>query len=100
MKEIEGSFLFLFLPSSSSLYANEISVLFYLYRFGVMIAGLVCDMLWSDPDPNVVGWAPNERGVSNVFGVEVLAQFLRRMDLDIVVRGHQVSVIRHPKRYL
>uniref|UniRef100_F1LDT5 Serine/threonine-protein phosphatase PP1-gamma catalytic subunit n=1 Tax=Ascaris suum TaxID=6253 RepID=F1LDT5_ASCSU len=47
-------------------------------------------MLWSDPDPNVVGWAPNERGVSYVFGVEVLAQFLRRMDLDIVVRGHQV----------
>lgn len=56
----------------------------------VQETGLVCDMLWSDPDPNVVGWAPNERGVSYVFGVEVLAQFLRRMDLDIVVRGHQV----------
>ncbi|KHN87497.1 Serine/threonine-protein phosphatase PP1-gamma catalytic subunit [Toxocara canis] len=56
----------------------------------VQETGLVCDILWSDPDPNVIGWAPNERGVSYVFGPEVLAQFLRRMDLDIVVRGHQV----------
>ncbi|VDK42235.1 unnamed protein product [Anisakis simplex] len=56
----------------------------------VQETGLMCDILWSDPDANVVGWAPNERGVSYVFGAEVLAQFLRRMDLDIVVRGHQV----------
>ncbi|KAK0412815.1 hypothetical protein QR680_006425 [Steinernema hermaphroditum] len=52
--------------------------------------GLLCDILWSDPDPNVVGWAPNDRGVSYVFGVDVLGQFLQKMDLDIVVRGHQV----------
>ena len=50
----------------------------------------MCDVLWSDPDATVVGWAPNERGVSYVFGVDVLAQFLQKMDLDIVVRGHQV----------
>lgn len=54
------------------------------------ISGLLCDLLWSDPDNSVVGWAPNERGVSYVFGVDVLNQFLQKMDLDIVVRGHQV----------
>ncbi|KAF8386468.1 pph-1 [Pristionchus pacificus] len=52
--------------------------------------GLLCDLLWSDPDSSVVGWAPNERGVSYIFGVDVLANFLQKMDLDIVVRGHQV----------
>uniref|UniRef100_A0A1I7U753 Serine/threonine-protein phosphatase n=2 Tax=Caenorhabditis tropicalis TaxID=1561998 RepID=A0A1I7U753_9PELO len=56
----------------------------------VQETGLLCDVLWSDPDATVVGWAPNERGVSYVFGVDVLAQFLQKMDLDIVVRGHQV----------
>ena len=54
-------------------------------------SGLLCDILWSDPDPSVVGYAPNERGVSYVFGVDVLGQFLQKHDLDIVVRGHQVS---------
>ncbi|CAD5231729.1 unnamed protein product [Bursaphelenchus xylophilus] len=52
--------------------------------------GLLCDVLWSDPDAKVMGWAPNDRGVSYVFGHDVLAQFLQKMDLDIVVRGHQV----------
>ncbi|KHJ83031.1 phosphoprotein phosphatase 1 domain protein [Oesophagostomum dentatum] len=56
----------------------------------VQETGLLCDILWSDPDSSVVGWAPNGRGVSYVFGVDVLAQFLQKMDLDIVVRGHQV----------
>ncbi|VDL68420.1 unnamed protein product [Nippostrongylus brasiliensis] len=51
----------------------------------VQETGLLCDILWSDPDSSVVGWAPNERGVSYVFGVDVLAQFLQKMDLDIVV---------------
>jgi serine/threonine-protein phosphatase PP1 catalytic subunit len=29
--------------------------------------GLLCDLLWSDPDKDVQGWAENERGVSYVF---------------------------------
>jgi diadenosine tetraphosphatase ApaH/serine/threonine PP2A family protein phosphatase len=57
----------------------------------VQESGLLCDLLWSDPDPNVqTGWAPNDRGVSYVFGADILQQFLQRMDLDIIVRGHQV----------
>ena len=26
-------------------------------------AGLICDLLWSDPDPDVTGWGENDRGV-------------------------------------
>ena len=29
--------------------------------------GLLCDLLWSDPDKNVDGWGANERGVSFTF---------------------------------
>ena len=29
--------------------------------------GLLCDLLWSDPDKEVAGWAESERGVSYVF---------------------------------
>lgn len=53
-------------------------------------SGLLCDILWSDPDSKVTGWASNDRGVSFVFGSDVLSQFLQKMDLDIIVRGHQV----------
>ncbi|KAI1720821.1 calcineurin-like phosphoesterase domain-containing protein [Ditylenchus destructor] len=63
---------------------------FCVIRLRLPSPRLLCDLLWSDPDPKVVGWAPNDRGVSYIFGPDVLAQFLQKMDLDIVVRGHQV----------
>ena len=53
-------------------------------------AGLVCDLLWSDPDKDVQGWGENERGVSFTFGSEIVASFLRKHDLDLICRAHQV----------
>jgi len=53
-------------------------------------AGLLCDILWSDPDSAVEGWAQNDRGVSFTFGKDVVESFLRRHDLDLIVRAHQV----------
>ena len=29
--------------------------------------GLLCDLLWSDPDKEVMGWGENDRGVSFTF---------------------------------
>jgi serine/threonine-protein phosphatase PP1 catalytic subunit len=81
--------------------------------------GLLCDILWADPDPSITvsiligrfslipfallthyiyssfcslfqGWGENDRGVSFTFGGDVVRQFLRRHDLDLVVRAHQV----------
>lgn len=34
--------------------------------------GLLCDLLWSDPDKDTLGWGENDRGVSFTFGVEVI----------------------------
>lgn len=75
--------------------------------------GLLCDLLWSDPDKDVVGWGENgmycgpmlhlfecrvqcalfsfsERGVSFTFGADVVSAFLKRHDLDLICRAHQV----------
>ena len=52
--------------------------------------GLLCDLLWADPDKDIVGWGENDRGVSFTFGEDVVAQFLRRHDLDLICRAHQV----------
>ncbi|OMJ89185.1 hypothetical protein SteCoe_8736 [Stentor coeruleus] len=53
-------------------------------------SGLVCDLLWSDPDKDVQGWGENERGVSFTFGSDVVNGFLKRQELDLICRAHQV----------
>jgi len=52
--------------------------------------GLLCDLLWSDPDKDIKGWAENERGVSYVYGQEIVASFLKKHELDLICRAHQV----------
>jgi len=52
--------------------------------------GLICDLLWSDPDKEISGWGENDRGVSYTFGADIVRKFLQRHDLDLVCRAHQV----------
>ncbi len=52
--------------------------------------GIMCGLLWSDPDMGMNGWAKNARGVSFVFGVDVILAFLEQHDLNLLVRAHQV----------
>ncbi|OMJ88800.1 hypothetical protein SteCoe_9187 [Stentor coeruleus] len=52
--------------------------------------GLLCDLLWSDPEKTVQGWGDNERGVSFTFGPEIVSNFLRKHDMDLICRAHQV----------
>mmetsp|Transcript_62985 Transcript_62985/g.148325 ORF Transcript_62985/g.148325 Transcript_62985/m.148325 type:complete len:319 (-) Transcript_62985:325-1281(-) len=52
--------------------------------------GLLCDLLWSDPDKDITGWGDNDRGVSFTFGPDVVQKFLHKHDLDLVCRAHQV----------
>jgi len=58
--------------------------------------GLLCDLLLSDPDPNVQGWGENERGVIYTFSPEVGSIFLKKHDFDLICRAHQVF---HNKSY-
>ncbi|XP_062196811.1 serine/threonine-protein phosphatase PP1-like [Phragmites australis] len=52
--------------------------------------GLLCDLLWSDPDRDSSGWGDNDRGVSFTFGANKVAEFLNKHDLDLICRAHQV----------
>lgn len=72
--------------------------LFYFMKYLLRLAfslllsfkGLLCDLLWSDPDKDVQGWGENDRGVSFTFGADVVSKFLNRHDLDLICRAHQV----------
>jgi len=46
--------------------------------------------LWADPDPDAQGWQVNDRGVSFTFGGDVVENFLKRHEFDLIVRAHQV----------
>lgn len=61
--------------------SNQISQIF---------PGLLCDLLWSDPEKEMRGWGENDRGVSFTFGQDVVQTFLQRHDLDLICRAHQV----------
>ena len=55
-----------------------------------LIIGLLCDLLWSDPDKDITGWSENDRGVSFTFGPDVVSRFLQKHDMDLICRAHQV----------
>ena len=52
--------------------------------------GLLCDLLWSDPDKEAVEYDENDRGVSFIFGEKVVIDFNKKNDLDLIIRAHQV----------
>ena len=57
--------------------------------YNVPERGLICDLLWSDPDPQHSGWTPSSRGVSYEFGKDTVEDFLNNHDYDLICRAHQ-----------
>lgn len=55
--------------------------------------GLLCDLLWADPDKEIEGWGENDRGVSYTFGSDKVTEFLQKHDLDLICRAHQVILL-------
>jgi serine/threonine-protein phosphatase PP1 catalytic subunit len=51
--------------------------------------GLLCDLVWSDPNPEVETWEENERGTGFCFGLQQVDDFLNKFDLDLICRAHQ-----------
>lgn len=64
---------------------------YYLTVLHFLNLGLLCDLLWSDPDKETKGWGENDRGVSFTFGIDIVTKFLNRHDLDLICRAHQVN---------
>lgn len=52
--------------------------------------GILCDILWSDPEAEVTGFLESDRGVSYLFGEDIITDFLDMVDMDLIVRAHQV----------
>lgn len=52
--------------------------------------GLLCDILWSDPLPSRLKWEENCRGISVTFNATALKQCCDELDIDLIVRAHQV----------
>jgi serine/threonine-protein phosphatase PP1 catalytic subunit len=52
--------------------------------------GLLCDLLWADPESGITDFEENDRGVSVIFGEKIVTDFNRKNDIDLIVRAHQV----------
>lgn len=50
--------------------------------------GLLCDLLWSDPEIDIQGWGDNDRGVSYIFGPDVIRKFNKRHHINLICRAH------------
>ena len=46
------------------------------------MAGLMCELLWSDPQPQL-GRGPSKRGVALSFGADVTKKFLQENNLGM-----------------
>uniref|UniRef100_A0AC35FCT4 Serine/threonine-protein phosphatase n=1 Tax=Panagrolaimus sp. PS1159 TaxID=55785 RepID=A0AC35FCT4_9BILA len=52
--------------------------------------GPLCDLVWSDPEESVSQWCMNPRGAGWVFGRDVAEQFVRKNNLTLICRSHQL----------
>eukprot|EP00764_Aduncisulcus_paluster_P012907 gnl/Carplike_NY0171/6092_a8362_288.p1 GENE.gnl/Carplike_NY0171/6092_a8362_288~~gnl/Carplike_NY0171/6092_a8362_288.p1 ORF type:complete len:308 (-),score=23.72 gnl/Carplike_NY0171/6092_a8362_288:190-1113(-) len=52
-------------------------------------SGMLSDLLWADPSA-ITGWAENNRGVSYIFGNDVVDTFLENNKFELICRAHQV----------
>lgn len=62
--------------------------------------GALCDLLWSDPNPDEMGkeWEVSPRGAGYYFGIEITKKFLYENGLQKIVRAHQMTQrVRYPQ---
>lgn len=62
------------------------------------------EILWSDPEEDIVGAFPSPRGAGKLFGPDVTKRFLKMLDVNVLVRGHEPAAegfkINHDGRVL
>jgi len=52
--------------------------------------GLLCDLMWSDPTIDTTDFMESDRGVSYLFGSNVLNKFMKDNKIDLVIRAHEM----------
>lgn len=53
-------------------------------------SGLICDLLWSDPNEKQGGFLPSPRSAGFLFGKDITQRFLNSNDLLLIARAHQL----------
>ena len=53
-------------------------------------SGLMCDLTWSDPNPEIIGFGPSTREISYNFGLDEIQKFVKRNDIDLICRSHEL----------
>lgn len=48
------------------------------------------DLLWSDPEEDIVGWGLSPRGAGYLFGYDITELFRQTNGLKFVARAHQM----------
>jgi serine/threonine-protein phosphatase 4 catalytic subunit len=49
----------------------------------------MCDLMWSDPD-DIDGWNSSPRGAGFIFGSDIVLEFNRRNNIELICRAHQL----------
>lgn len=52
--------------------------------------GIMADLVWSDPDPEIMDFKLSPRGAGYLFGYEVMGKFCHDNDLVQLIRAHQL----------
>ena len=60
-----------------------------IMKFPIEDNSLITDLVWSDPSPDVTSFAPNCRGKGAFYGACAVVNFLKDLDLKMIVRSHE-----------
>lgn len=64
-------------------------------KVGIMFCSndsAAAELLWNDPDTGVSTFKKSNRGLGCIFGNKSLDVFLKKMNFDIVIRAHQITM--------
>ncbi|KAH3761114.1 serine/threonine-protein phosphatase PP2A catalytic subunit [Pelomyxa schiedti] len=53
-------------------------------------SGPMCELLWSDPEETVSGFAPSPRGAGYLYGTDIVTKFTKLNNIDHISRSHQI----------
>lgn len=56
------------------------------------IEGIIPDLVWAESDPKIELWRVGDNGMSVCFGLKPLEEFIKKTDLKMICRGHQVAM--------
>ncbi|VDK20923.1 unnamed protein product, partial [Anisakis simplex] len=54
--------------------------------------GLITDLMWADPDTDVLSWHVSSRGSGFYFGKQVIEETCATLGVELIIRAHQMCL--------